>query len=126
MTRRRLDEEGLDYVKILASNQLDEYLIHSLLEQGAPIDAFGVGTRLVTGQPDAALDGVYKLCQIDERPCLKLSENPEKIILPGRKQVFRWYRITSYNVCYTKLLRFDRTRWCRSCQHRNQHRHDER
>lgn len=90
-TRRRLDAEGLDYVQILASNQLDEHLIRSLLAQDAPIDAFGVGTKLVTGQPDAALDGVYKLCQIDERPCLKLSENPEKIILPGRKQVYRWY-----------------------------------
>ncbi len=88
--RRQLDAAGLAYVRIVASNQLDEYVIRSLLEQEAPIDAFGVGTRLATGQPDAALDGVYKLCLCDGQPRLKLSENPEKIILPGRKQVLRY------------------------------------
>src|SRR5690606_18910518 len=59
--RQMLDDAGLSYVKIAASNQLDEYVVKSLLEQDAPIDIFGVGTSLVTGQPDAALDGVYKL-----------------------------------------------------------------
>jgi nicotinate phosphoribosyltransferase len=87
--RKMLDVAGLDYVKIMASNQLDEYLIKSLNEQGAPIDAFGVGTKLVTGQDDAALDGVYKLSMYDNKPRLKISENPEKIILPGIKNVFR-------------------------------------
>jgi nicotinate phosphoribosyltransferase len=88
-SRRRLDSEGLNYVKIAVSNQLDEYIIKSLLEQQAPIDVFGVGTSLVTGHPDAALDGVYKLAYSNGKPRIKLSENLSKITLPHRKQVFR-------------------------------------
>ncbi len=87
--RKMLDDAGLNYVKIMASNQLDEYLIKSLLDQGAPVDAFGVGTNLITGRDDAALDGVYKLTMSGSRPRVKISENPEKIILPGIKDVFR-------------------------------------
>lgn len=87
--RKILDKAGLSYVKIVTSNQLDEYLIKSLLEQGAPVDVFGVGTKLVTGRDDAALDGVYKLAMSGSRPRLKISESPEKIILPGIKNVFR-------------------------------------
>jgi nicotinate phosphoribosyltransferase len=70
-SRKMLDKEGLEYVKIVASNQLDEYVVKSLLEQQAPIDIFGVGTSLVTGQPDAALDGVYKLSMSNGKPRLK-------------------------------------------------------
>jgi len=88
-SRKMLDDAGLDYVKIAASNQLDEHVIKSLLHHGAPIDLFGVGTSLVTGRPDAALDGVYKLAYANDGPRLKLSENVEKINLPGKKQVFR-------------------------------------
>ncbi|MFP4662801.1 MAG: nicotinate phosphoribosyltransferase [Bacteroidales bacterium] len=88
-SRRQLDEAGLDYVKIAASNQLDEQVIKSLMEQNAPIDFFGVGTSLVTGNPDAALDGVYKLSYAGGKPRLKLSENVEKITLPHKKQVYR-------------------------------------
>jgi nicotinate phosphoribosyltransferase len=88
-TRRRLDKEKLDYVKIAVSNQLDEYIIKSLLDQQAPIDAFGVGTSLVTGHPDGALDGVYKLAFASGRPRIKLSENVSKITLPHKKQVYR-------------------------------------
>jgi nicotinate phosphoribosyltransferase len=88
-SRKRLDNEGLGYVKIAVSNQLDEYIIKSLLEQQAPIDVFGVGTSLVTGHPDAALDGVYKLSMSNGKPRIKLSENISKITLPHRKQVFR-------------------------------------
>ncbi len=87
--RRQLDDAGLGYVKIVASNQLDEYLIKSIRDQGAPIDIFGVGTSLVTGEPDAALDGVYKLAFSAGRPRLKISENSSKITLPGIKQVYR-------------------------------------
>lgn len=87
--REMLDAAGLGYVKIVASNQLDEYLVTSLLHQGAPIDIFGIGTRLVTGREDAALDGVYKLAMTDDRPCLKISESLEKIGLPGIKKVLR-------------------------------------
>ncbi len=67
-TREILDDANLEYVKIAASNQLDEYVIKSLKEQGAPIDIFGVGTNLVTGKPDAALGGVYKLAEYNDSP----------------------------------------------------------
>ena len=89
--RKMLDDAGLQYVTITASNQLDEYVIKSLLDQQAPIDVFGVGTSLVTCPPDAALDGVYKLSYSDGRPRIKLSENLKKITLPDRKQVQRIY-----------------------------------
>ncbi len=88
-SRRLLDEAGLDYVKIAASNQLDEFVIKSLLEQQAPIDIFGVGTNLVTGNPDAALDGVYKLAWSNGKPRIKISESISKVTLPHKKQVFR-------------------------------------
>jgi nicotinate phosphoribosyltransferase len=87
--RRMLDEAGLSYMKIVVSNQLDEHVIKSLLDQGAPIDVFGVGTHLVTGQPDAALDGVYKLSMSGGEPRLKLSDSLQKVTLPGVKQVLR-------------------------------------
>jgi len=88
-SRKMLDDASLEYVKIAASNQLDEEVIKSLIAQQAPIDLFGVGTSLVTGRPDAALDGVYKLSYAGGEPRLKLSETPEKINLPGKKQVYR-------------------------------------
>ncbi len=88
-SRKRLDKENLNYVKIAVSNQLDEYIIKSLLDQQAPIDSFGVGTSLVTGHPDGALDGVYKLSFANGKPRIKLSENVSKITLPHQKQVFR-------------------------------------
>ena len=87
--RKMLDDAGLEYVTITASNQLDEYVIKSLQDQQAPIDAFGVGTNLVTCPPDAALDGVYKLAFADGKPRIKLSENLVKLTLPDRKQVYR-------------------------------------
>ncbi|MEP6736958.1 MAG: nicotinate phosphoribosyltransferase [Chryseolinea sp.] len=88
-SRKLLDDADLAYVKITASNQLDEYVIKSLVDQQAPIDVFGVGTSLVTGPPDAALDGVYKLASLGGTPRIKLSENLKKITLPGKKQVYR-------------------------------------
>jgi len=88
-SREMLDNAGLDYVKIAVSNQLDEFIIKSLLEQQAPVDIFGVGTSLVTGYPDAALDGVYKLASVNGDPRIKISENVNKVTLPHRKQVFR-------------------------------------
>jgi nicotinate phosphoribosyltransferase len=88
-SREMLDSEGLEYVKISVSNQLDEHLIKSLLDQGAPIDIFGVGTNLVTGNPDAALDGVYKMSFFDAKPRIKLSDTISKITLPDKKQVHR-------------------------------------
>lgn len=87
--RKMLDDAGLPYVTITASNQLDEYVIKSLQDQQAPIDVFGVGTNLVTCPPDAALDGVYKLAYSNGKPRIKLSENLKKLTLPDRKQVYR-------------------------------------
>jgi len=88
-SREMLDKAGFDYVRIAVSNQLDEYIIQSLIAQEAPIDIFGVGTSLVTGYPDAALDGVFKLAYSGGKPRIKLSENVTKVTLPHKKQVFR-------------------------------------
>lgn len=88
--REMLDGAGLQYVKIVASNLLDEYLIRSLLEQGAPIDVFGVGTRLATGAPDGALDGVYKLAAVNGEPRLKVSDSLLKSTLPSAKRIYRY------------------------------------
>lgn len=88
--RKMLDLAGLNYVKIIASNQLNEHVIKSLLkDQNAQIDAFGIGTELITGKSDAALDGVYKLTEINGHPKMKISENIEKVTLPGKKQLYR-------------------------------------
>ncbi|KTD21608.1 nicotinate phosphoribosyltransferase [Legionella londiniensis] len=88
-SRQMLDDAGLHYVKIAASNQLDEFAIQDLLKKNAPIDLFGVGTSLVIGRPDAALDGVYKLAYSNGKPRIKLSETTDKITLPCKKQVYR-------------------------------------
>ncbi|KAA3644480.1 MAG: nicotinate phosphoribosyltransferase [Proteobacteria bacterium] len=88
-SRQMLDAAGLTDVHIAASNQLDEHVIKSLIEQQAPIDIFGVGTSLVIGRPDGALDGVYKLAYFKDKPRFKLSENIKKMTLPGHKQVHR-------------------------------------
>ncbi len=88
--RHMLDEAGFPDVKIAASNQLDERVISSLKNQGAPIDIFGVGTRLVTGDNSPALDGVYKLSSVNGKPTMKVSENIEKITLPGMKKIYRY------------------------------------
>lgn len=89
-SRQMLDNAGLEYVQIVASNQLDEYVIKSLEDQRAPIDTFGVGTALVTGKGEGALDGVYKLSMINGKPSLKISENVTKTTLPGKKRIYRF------------------------------------
>lgn len=88
--RQLLDKNKLQYVKIAASNDLDEKLIHSLIAQGAQIDVFGVGTNLVTAKDCPALGGVYKLAAIDGKPRVKISENIFKVNLPGFKKLLRW------------------------------------
>ena len=90
--RTLLDEKELDYVKIFASGDLDEYKIEELLGKGAKIDAFGVGTRMSTSEDRPYIDVIYKLCEKMGKlgkfaPTMKLSKG--KITLPGRKQVFR-------------------------------------
>ncbi|MDJ1122055.1 nicotinate phosphoribosyltransferase [Olsenella sp. YH-ols2217] len=96
MARRRFDEEGLGYVKISASNDLDEYTIQSLFAQGAPIDSFGVGTKLATADPQPSLGGVYKLsayrAEDDEAwtPTMKVSEMAYKRTIPGVQRLVRY------------------------------------
>lgn len=87
-TRQMLDEAGLRDVRIFASGGLDEYKIQALLEAGAPIDGFGVGTNLAVSDDAPSLDMAYKLVEYAGRPRMKLSS--EKLLHPGRKQVFRW------------------------------------
>ena len=90
--RKMLDQADLPSVKIVASNQLNEHVIKTLLhDQNAAIDAFGIGTEMITGKENAALDGVYKLAEVDGDPRMKFSENIEKVTLPGKKQVFRYF-----------------------------------
>jgi nicotinate phosphoribosyltransferase len=85
--RALLDDAGLPQVRILASGGLDEYALEQLVSAGAPIDAFGVGTRVGVSADAPYLDSAYKLVEVAGRPVLKLS--PEKVSAPGRKQVFR-------------------------------------
>lgn len=87
--RRILDDAGLDYVRIVASGGLDEYELARLAQTGAPIDMFGVGTRVGVSGDAPWCDMVYKMVRCDGRPVMKLSEG--KASLPGGKQVFRQY-----------------------------------
>ncbi len=93
--RKILDEAGLESAQIMASNELDEHRVRELKEGGAPITIWGVGTRLATGHPDGALDGVYKLSAIRELDGTwayksKRSSQPEKTSPPGILQTRRY------------------------------------
>lgn len=93
--RKMLDDAGYPDAKICASGDLDEYSINSLKNQGAKIDFWGVGTRLITSSDMPALGGVYKLAAVVENgkviPKIKVSDNSEKITNPGFKNVYRIY-----------------------------------
>ena len=93
--RKMLDEAGLEDCGIVVSNSLDEYLIDEVLRQGACIDAFGVGERLITSKSDPVFGGVYKLCAVEHdgviEPKIKVSENEAKITNPHYKKVYRFY-----------------------------------
>ena len=94
--RKMLDEAGLTECKIVASNSLDEYIIRDLLTQGAQIDSFGVGERLITSKSEPVFGGVYKLAAIEDDagniiPKIKISENPAKITNPHFKKVYRLF-----------------------------------
>jgi len=93
--RKMLDDAGLTECKITASNSLDEYIITELIRQGACIDAFGVGERLITAKSDAVFGSVYKLTATEDNglitPKIKVSENIEKITNPHFKKVYRIY-----------------------------------
>lgn len=92
--RARLDETGWQTCKIVVSNSMDEYIIRELIRQGACIDAFGVGERLITAKSDPVFGGVYKLCAVEAPdgtiiPKIKISENVSKITTPHFKKVYR-------------------------------------
>lgn len=89
--RRILDNNGCKDVIIVASSDLNEYKIENIVKQKAPIDAFGVGTELVTSSDDPTLSGVYKLMEYNGIPKIKTSE--EKLTYPGIKQIFRRYDV---------------------------------
>ena len=94
--RQMLDEAGLTECKIVASNSLDEYIIRDLVRQGARLDTFGVGERLITSRSEPVFGGVYKLVAIEDGeggiiPKIKISENPAKITTPHFKKVYRIY-----------------------------------
>lgn len=92
--RKMLDEAGLTECKIVASNSLDEYIIRDLARQGAQVDLFGVGERLITSRSTPVFGGVYKLCAVEDKdgnviPKIKLSENAAKVTTPHFKKVYR-------------------------------------
>lgn len=93
--RAMLDEAGLHRCRIVVSNSLDEYIIREVIQEGACIDAFGVGERLITARSEPVFGGVYKLAAAEAGGCmeprLKLSENLEKITNPGFKTLYRFY-----------------------------------
>lgn len=94
--RKMLDDAGFPDAVISASNDLDEYLIETLKQQGAAITSWGVGTNLITAKDNPAFGGVYKLAAIMDKdgtfiPKIKLSENSEKITNPGNKKIYRVY-----------------------------------
>ena len=97
--RKMLDEAGYDYVKICASGDLDERLVQSLKQQGAKIDTWGIGTKLITSADMPSLGGVYKLAGVVEDgkiiPKIKVSDNSVKITNPGFKTFYRIYDKTT-------------------------------
>lgn len=94
--RKMLDEAGYPDCKIVVSNSLDEYLIRDMIMQGAQVDSFGVGERLITASSEPVFGGVYKLAAVENSdgsitPKIKISENVAKITIPGFKKVWRLF-----------------------------------
>ena len=110
--RRLLDEAGLYDCKIVASNSLDEYLIRELIMQGAKIDVFGVGERLITAKSDPVFGGVYKLAAVEDEtgnivPKIKVSENTAKITNPHFKKLYRFFDKESGKAIADELCVYD-------------------
>ncbi|MCL2008294.1 MAG: nicotinate phosphoribosyltransferase [Treponema sp.] len=108
--RKKLDEAGLKNVTISVSNDLDEFIIQTLTDAKAPVDIWGVGTKMVTGGIEAAFPGVYKLSASENEsgalvPRIKFSDNPEKTTNPGVKQVWRVKDESGY--CVADILTLD-------------------
>jgi nicotinate phosphoribosyltransferase len=99
--RRMLDEAGFTKTKIVASNDLDEYTIINLKQQGAKIDVWGIGTKLITAYDQPALGAVYKLAAIENDQgelidTIKISSNPEKVSTPGKKKIYRIINLANH------------------------------
>lgn len=112
--RKMLDEAGLPNCKITASNSLDEYLIRDLMMQGAQVDTFGVGERLITSKSNPVFGGVYKLAAVEDEegniiPKIKVSENTAKITNPHFKRVYRLYDRESGKALADELTLRDET-----------------
>lgn len=104
--RKMLDDAGHDYAKIVASGDIDEYILSSLHQQGAKIDVWGIGTKLITSSQRPALGGVYKMAAIQEKgewvPKMKISDTQEKMTNPGLKTTYRIYN--SENMAKADLI----------------------
>ena len=112
--RKMLDEAGLAGCKIVASNSLDEYLIRDLIMQGAKVDIFGVGERLITAKSDPVFGGVYKLAAVEDDsgrivPKIKVSENITKITNPHFKKLYRFFDKDSGKAIADELCVYDET-----------------
>ena len=110
--RKMLDEAGLECCKIVASNSLDEYLIRDLMMQGAKVDIFGVGERLITSASSPVFGGVYKLVAVENEsgeivPKIKVSENTAKITNPHFKKVYRYFDNESGKAIADELCVYD-------------------
>ena len=112
--RKMLDDAGWTDCKISVSNSLDEYLIADLLHQGAQIDMFGVGERLITARSEPVFGGVYKLCAVEQadgsiQPKIKISENVGKITTPHYKKFYRFYGNDTSKAIADYLCVYDET-----------------
>lgn len=109
-SREMLDEAGLKDCKIVVSNSLDEYIIRDVINQGAEIDIFGVGERLITAKSEPVFGGVYKLAALEKNgqmvPKMKISENIDKITNPGFKTLYRIFSKKT-NRCLADLIVLD-------------------
>lgn len=110
--RKMLDDAGLEECKITVSNSLDEYLIRDLMMQGAEIDTFGVGERLITSSSSPVFGGVYKLVAVENEggeivPKIKVSENTAKITNPHFKKVYRYFDNESGKALADELCVYD-------------------
>ncbi len=112
--RQMLDEAGWETCQISASNSLDEYIIRDLLQQGAKIDMFGVGERLITAKSEPVFGGVYKLVAVEDKkgeiiPKIKISENVGKITNPHFKKTYRFYANDTGKALADYLCVYDET-----------------
>ena len=109
--RKMLDDAGFPNAKITASNALDAHIVKALLDEGAPLDNFGIGERLITSSSSPVLSGVYKMSALKNNgkwvPKIKISNSREKITLPGNKQVYRLYDKNNPNQAIADVIALD-------------------